>query len=190
MRTTTAPTVHQFQALFRPWIADWRLAQQEEGDHSRDRCWNLRLVFWTFLWQVTQAGTSCREAIRQAQALCQANARPAPADTTRPYCQARGALPLERLQELHEGLLTEADAALTAVDLWCGHRVFVVDGTTLTAPDTMPNQQSFPQQSVQKNRCGFPIIRLVGLLNLATGLLGAWATGHWHQHEVALFQLL
>src|SRR2546426_5148754 len=70
LRTTLAPTLHQFELLFTPWIARWRLAQQDEGEHSRDRCWNLRLVFWTFLWQVAQAGASCREAIRQAQALC------------------------------------------------------------------------------------------------------------------------
>jgi hypothetical protein len=43
---------------------------------------------------------------------------------------------------------------------------------------------------VQKPGCGFPIIRLVGLLSLATGLLSAWATGHWQQHELTLFQLL
>lgn len=190
LRTSRAPTAHQFEHLFRPWIPPWRLAQQDEGAHSRDRCWNLRLVFWTFLWQVAQAGSSCREAIRQAQALCQAGARRPPADTTSPYCQARGALPIDRLQRIHESLLTEAEAAAATQDLWCGRRVFVVDGATVTAPDTAQNQQAFPQQSVQKPGCGFPIIRVVGLLSLATGLLSAWATGHWHQHEITLFQLL
>jgi hypothetical protein len=99
-------------------------------------------------------------------------------------------LPLERLQEIHEHLLTEAEAALSNRDLWCGHRVFVVDGSTVTAPDTPANQKAFPQQSVQKPGCGFPIIRVVALLSLATGLLSAWATGHWHQHEIALLQTL
>jgi len=57
----TQAALHQFQALFEPWIPSHRLAQQDEGPHSRNRLWNLRLVFWTFLWQVTQAGSSCRE---------------------------------------------------------------------------------------------------------------------------------
>src|SRR5438105_325062 len=112
LRTTTGATLHQFEALFGGWIPRHRLAQQEDHAHSRDRCWNLRLVFWAFLWQVAQAGTSCREAIRQAQALCGVKGRQLPPDETSPYCQARGALPLERLQEIHEGLVTDADAAI------------------------------------------------------------------------------
>jgi len=189
LRASTA-SLHQFEVLFAPWVAHWRLAQQDEGAHSRDRCWNLRLVFWTFLWQVAQAGAACREAIRQAQALAQTQGRRPPPDTTSPYCQARSALPVERLQEIHEGLVREAHAAVAVKDLWCGRHVLVVDGTTLTAPDTPENQKAFPQQSVQKPGCGFPIIRLVALLSLATGLLSAWATGHWHQHEVGLLQTL
>ena len=97
-------------------------------------------------------------------------------DTTSPYCQARSALPLERLQEIHDGLVSEADAALGPKDLWCGHRVLVADGSTLTAPDTAQNQQVFPQPRSQKPGCGFPIMRLVALLSLATGMLTAWAT--------------
>src|SRR5437868_14964740 len=81
--------LQQLEALFAPWIPHWRLAQQDQGPHSRKRSWNLRLVFWTFLWQVAQAGAPCREAIRQAQALCLANGQSSPADETSPYVQAR-----------------------------------------------------------------------------------------------------
>ena len=59
-RSARTATLHQFELLVGPWIPHWRLAQQDEGPHSRDRLWNLRLVFWTFLWQVAQAGASCR----------------------------------------------------------------------------------------------------------------------------------
>jgi hypothetical protein len=190
LRTTVGPTLHQFEILFSTWIARWRLAQQDEGHHSRDRRWHLRLVFWTFLWQVAQAGASCREAIRQAQALCHNTGRPLPPDEDSPYCQARGLLPLERLQEIHDGLISEAEAATSTKDLWCGHRALVVDGSTLTAPDTPKNQEAYPQQSVQKPGCGYPILRIVAFLNLATGLLTAWALGNWHQSEVMLLQTL
>lgn len=188
LRATTAPTPHQFELLFAPWIPHWRLAQQDEGPHSRERRWNLRLVFWTFLWQVAQVGASCREAIRQAQAHCQSVGHQAPPAQDSPYCQARGALPLERLEDIHEGLCAEAQEGLAAKDLWCGHHVLVVDGSSVTAPDTPANQKAFPQQSVQKPGCGFPILRLVALLSLATGMLTAWMIGTWTQHEVGLFQ--
>ena len=190
LRTLSAATVHQLERLFSPWIAYWRLAQQDQGPHSRLRFWNLRLVFWTFLWQVAQAGTSCREAIRQAQALCLVNGAPVPPDQNSPYCQARAALPLERLREIHDSVVTEAHAALTVQDLWCGHRVTVVDGSTLTAPDTAENQKAFPQQRSQKPGCGFPTLRLVALLSLATGMLTAWVTGSLHLHELSLLQSL
>src|SRR5216684_2241422 len=149
LRSTTPPTLHQFELLFAPWIPHWRLAQQDEGEHSRNRCWNLRLVFWTFLWQVAQPGASCREAIRQAQALCRINGRRLPPDENSPYCQARGALPLERLQEIHQSLVTEAEAASTTKDLWCGHRTFVVDGSTLTAPDS---KATIAQRALRRRR--------------------------------------
>jgi hypothetical protein len=190
LRSTAAPTLHQFELLFALWIPHWRLAQQDQGPHSRHRRWNLRLVFWTFLWQVAQAGASCREAIRQAQALCKNAGAPAPPETDSPYCQARGGLPLERLQEIHDGLCAQAQDALTTKDLWYGHPVLVADGSSVTAPDTPANQKAFPQQSVQKPGCGFPIIRLVALLSLATGMLTAWVTGPWSGHEVGLLQSL
>jgi hypothetical protein len=190
LRTTLAPNLHQFELLFAPWIAPWRLAQQDEGVHSRDRCWNLRLVFWTFLWQVAQAGASCREAIRQAQARCRLSGHRLPPDENSPYCQARGALPRERLQEIHDGLVTEAQAAIATKDLWCGHHACVVDGTTVTAADTPANQKAYPQPSAQKPGCGFPILRVVAFLSLATGLLTAWATGDCHQSELGLLRFL
>jgi len=188
--SSAAPTLHQLELLFAIWIPHWRLAQADEGPHSRDRRWNLRLVFWTFLWQVAQVGASCREAIRQAQALCQNAHQPLPPDEDSPYCQARGSLPVERLQQIHDALCTEAQQALATKDLWCGHPVLVADGSSVTAPDTPANQKAYPQQSVQKPGCGFPIIRLVALLSLATGMLNAWAIGTWSQHEIGLLQTL
>lgn len=190
LRTTTGATLHQFEALFGPWIPRYRLAQQDEHAHSRDRCWNLRLTFWTFLWQVAQAGSSCREAIRQAQTLCRPRGRRGLPDTTSPYCQARSRLPLERLEQIQTGLVAEAETAVPARELWCGHRVRVVDGTIVTLPDTPKNQKAYPQQSTQKPGCGFPLLKVVGLFSLATGLFTAWTTGRWQHHELKLFQKL
>jgi hypothetical protein len=66
----------------------------------------------------------------------------------------------------------------------------VVDGSTVTLADTPENQQAYPQQSAQKPGCGFPILRLVALFSMATGLLTGWVTGNWHQHEMMLVQSL
>ena len=135
-------------------------------------------------------GASCREAIRQAQALCLASDQPCPPSTTSPYCQARASCPWTRLDQSHRAVVQESEQALGAGSLWCGRRVLVVDGTTVTAPDTPENQQAYPQQSAQRPGCGFPIIRLAALLNLATGMLVAWAACDWRQSELGLLAAL
>jgi hypothetical protein len=66
----------------------------------------------------------------------------------------------------------------------------VLDGSTVTLPDTPENQAAYPQQTCQRRGCGFPILRLVALFSLATGMLTGWATGHWGQHELVLWQTL
>ncbi len=52
---------------------------------------------------------------------------------------------------------------------WQGRPVKLVDGTTVTMPDTAKNQDVYPQQSSQKPGLGFPICRIVGILCLASG---------------------
>jgi hypothetical protein len=190
LRSGAASTLHQFEALFGRWIRPGLLSQSDAGPHSRERCWPLRLVFWTFCWQIAQAGASCREAIRQAQAFCLVTGRHSPPDTTSPYCQARAALPKERLEQIHNAVIAESENASKEADFWQGRRVLVVDGTTVTAPDTEENQKAFPQQSVQVPGCGFPILRILALMSLATGMVVEWTVGSWRSHELGLFQRL
>jgi len=187
---TTGAQLHQLQAIFGRWVGPYLLAQREDNAFSRDRGWNLHLVFWTFLWQVAQAGSACREAIRQAQSACRLLDRKAPPDENSPYCTARAKLPMETLEEIHRAVTDEAERAVASKDLWCGLRVRVVDATTLIAPDTAANQKAFPQSRKQKPGCGFPLLHLIGLFSLATGLFMAWATGSQHVQELVLLQQL
>ncbi len=54
---------------------------------------------------------------------------------------------------------------------WRNRPVRLVDGTTVSMPDTPDNQETYPQLSGQKLGLGFPICRLVGLLCLGSGAL-------------------
>ena len=45
----------------------------------------------------------------------------------------------------------------------------VVDGSTITMPDTAANQAEYPQMASQKPGCGFPIARIVVVFSLAMG---------------------
>jgi hypothetical protein len=79
------------------------------------------------------------------------------------YCQARTRLPravLERLQRA----VTQAVDALTEVrpgELWHGHRVFLLDGSSFSMPDTPPLQAYFGQPAAQATGCGFPVAHLL-----------------------------
>jgi hypothetical protein len=55
--------------------------------------------------------------------------------------------------------------------LWRGRRVLLADGTTTTLPDTEAHQAAYPQPASQSNGLGFPSMRLVGWLCLASGAL-------------------
>ncbi len=101
--------------------------------------------------------------------------------TASAYCQARSRLPLP----LCNAMLTRAcDAAFDATrekgHLWHGHRVFHVDGSTFSMPDTPELRKAFGTPSGQKPGCGFPVAHLLVLFNANTGLLlDAWARPMW-----------
>ena len=61
---------------------------------------------------------------------------------------------------------------------WKGRNVRLVDGTTVTMPDTAANQHAYPQQRGQKPGLGFPICRIVGITCLSGGALLNAAVGY------------
>ena len=77
----------------------------------------------------------------------------------------------------------ELESRVPADWLWLGRHVKLGDGTTLLAPDTDANQQAWPQQRSQKPGVGFPILRMVVLLSLATGALCGVASGPYKGKE-------
>jgi hypothetical protein len=58
---------------------------------------------------------------------------------------------------------------------WRGREVKLIDGTTVSMPDTPANQAEFPQNRRQKPGLGFPLARIVGVISLANGSLLDWA---------------
>jgi hypothetical protein len=60
---------------------------------------------------------------------------------------------------------------------WRGREVRLVDGTTVSMPDTAANQAAYPQSPQQKVGLGFPLARLVGILSLESGAVLEWRVG-------------
>jgi hypothetical protein len=164
--------------LLHPRLPPGLLSQADEGPNSRERVFSVRRTFFGFLYQVLKPDTSCREIVRQIQALFALQDQRRVDENSSGYCQARKRLPLDTLSRVRVGV---AAAGETTAELWHGLRPKLIDGTTVSAPDTSKNQRAYPQSRSQKPGCGFPLIRLVGVFSLATGVLLDYAKGNKHQ---------
>ncbi len=91
--------------------------------------------------------------------------------TAAAYCKARLRLPLAVLQQLlRDSSAVMRDAAGDS-GLWCSLRVLLVDGSCSITPDTAALQKAFGQPSGQKKGCGFPVPKVLGLLDAFSGLI-------------------
>ncbi len=122
-----------------------------------------------FLSQILAEDHSCRAAVDRLLAWRVAHGLPPCSPDTGGYCKARQRLPETLLPRLVRETADPLDAHTT--DAWRihGRRVVIVDGTTVSMPDTPANQAAYPQHTNQRRGCGFPIAQMVVLLCLATG---------------------
>lgn len=173
------------EQLLGPLLPPGLLSQADDGPNSRERIFSVRRTFFGFLYQVLKPDTSCREIVRQIQALFALRGQGPVDEGSSAYCQARNRLPLDTLQRVRVGL---AAAGETTTQLWHGLRPRLIDGTTLSLPDTRKNQRAYPQSRNQKPGCGFPLLRLLGVFSLSTGVLLDYAKGNKHQSELRLLK--
>src|SRR5438445_2175530 len=154
-------------------------ALQEEGARWRDCVYTPLLTLWAFLGQVINPDGSCGAAVVRVLAwLVSRGERPCTSETD-PYCKARQRLP----KSLFVRLVRETGRALHQAALadwrWRGRRVKLVDGTTVSMPDTAKNQAAYPQLATQQPGVGFPIARLVVVFCLACGTVIDAALGRY-----------
>lgn len=131
-----------------------------------------------FLAQALNADRSCQQAVNDTAIKRLTGGLPVCSTHTGAYCRARQRLPVDMVSALtrHTGRLM-ADK-MPESWLWQGRPVRLVDGTTVTMPDTPANQAIYPQPSSQKPGLGFPLCRLVGIVCLSSGALLNASMGH------------
>lgn len=124
-----------------------------------------------FLNQALSKDSSCQKAVNDSAVMRMNQQLPLCSTTTGAYCKARKRLPTQLIQQLtqHTGQLLHQHTDATW--RWKGRHIKLVDGTTVTMPDTLDNQNTYPQQGAQKPGLGFPICRIVGISCLASGAL-------------------
>lgn len=153
-----------------------RMVDEEVGPH-RERIYPPLMTLGLFVGQALSADGACQDAVarhlseRTAQGMAQCSL------STGPYCKARQRLPLSLIQRLAAAVGDRLEAMSPAHWRWRGRAVKLLDGTTISMPDTAANQAVYPQSGVQQPGLGFPLAMLVALISLSTGAVLRWASG-------------
>jgi putative transposase len=151
------------------------------------------VTIWVFLSQCLSPDHSCRDAVGRLAAWRVAKGLAPCSSETGAYCTARDALPEAACRELVRQTGRELEAQSPPEWLWRGRRVRVVDGSTITMPDTQENQAEYPQANTQVPGCGLPIARVLVVFSLAVGTVLEAAIGQYkgkQTGENSLFRTL
>ena len=137
------------------------------------------VTVWVFLSQCLSPDHSCRDAVARLIAWrVTRGLKPCSAETSA-YCTARNDLPEEVAHELMRDTGKQVEDESRRTWLWHGRKVRVVDGSTITMPDTPANQAAYPQMKAQKPGCGFPIARILVIFSLSAGTVLEAAIGKY-----------
>src|ERR1700682_728053 len=150
---------------------------------SNDSVFTPSVTLWAFLSQVLENDKSCRAAVSRVLASRLAAGETPCSQDTAAYCRARAKLPASVLKRLALQTGRSLEVQVPGDWLWHGKHVTLVDGTTLLLPDTAENQKANPQQYTQGPGMGFPILRMVVLLSLATACLLGMAVAPYQGKE-------
>jgi hypothetical protein len=161
------------------------------GHHWRASFWSPATTVVAFLLQVLDGAKTLRSAV--AFLLTQLAARgeeDLPSADPTAYCQARIRLPEALLPRMLSHLSARMRELVRPGNDWLGHRVWMVDGSSVSMPDTPALQQAFPQPSAQKRGCGFPVAQIVALFCWTTGAVRDVVIDTWRPHELSLVRKL
>jgi hypothetical protein len=92
--------------------------------------------------------------------------------TATAYCAARARLPLALFEKLFLALCSALyPETQEAARLWCGHRTWLLDGSSFSMSDTPELQAYFGYPSGQRAGCGFPVAHMLALFDAGSGML-------------------
>ena len=177
----------QIGEVFEKFIPRALLKKEATGAMSRDRLFSKENTFWAFFSQILDADGGCMEVIRKLQSYASIKGIKVPSSSTASYCTARKKLPEQLLSDILAHTAERLEL-MPETGMLNNRRVIVVDGTGVTMPDTVQNQEVWPQLSNQKSGCGFPTARICACFSLASGALLSYAIGNKKNNELPLFR--
>ena len=163
-----------FNILTSPQLLD--VVEQQQPTH-RERLYTPTNTLSLFLAQAMNTDSSCQNTVNHHVVERVFNGLSECSTTTGAYCKARQRLPTDMLATLVKQTGQLILEQIPNSWRWQGRRVKLVDGTTVTLPDTAANQQHYPQQTGQQPGLGFPVARIVAILCLSSGAVLQAAMG-------------
>jgi hypothetical protein len=100
------------------------------------------------------------------------------------YCQAMARLPVAFF-DLLQRIVLDRLREDRPVERWRGHRLVLLDGSSVSMPDTPDLQATFGQPSGQAPGCGFPVAHLLALFEMTTGYLRRTILAPLATHDLA-----
>lgn len=166
--------------------------EQVAFGQGEDDVYTPAVTLWAFLSQVLFKGEqrSCLAAVSRVVVLLVALGRGPCSGNSGGYCRARAKIPVAVVRRLTLQLADACEAQIPENWLWQNRHVHLVDGTTASMPDTPANQAAWPQPPAQRPGLGFPLIRMVVLLSLATAMLTGMELGPYQGKETGETALL
>ena len=169
-------TIGGLARLFSPFIPIDFIPQRSSD--QRERVYTELVTFWAWMSQMFGFNSSCSAAVSLVQSWRMKLGLKAISSNTASYCAARQKLPKKLIMEVFHKVVESVNSSLLVSDLWHNKVVYSVDGSSVQLDDTLENQKVFPQPSTQKKNCGFPVMKVMGLLNHSTGLWEDFCTAH------------
>ncbi len=136
-----SPLLTPSQTFSQPQAFSFWMPCCATGTNSRQRHFTPHVTFWALLAQTLAPETSCRDIVRKVQAwwLLRAPKSSAGSSSTAAYTKARQRLDPTTIHHVGEHLTERLEGRVQSSQLWLGRRVRVVDGTTVSMPDTAEN---------------------------------------------------
>lgn len=159
---------------FLEWLSNDELLSivEENIPEYREQIYTPMQTLSMFLAQALNDDRSCSKAVNDLiiQKQLQENTRVI-SPNTGAYCLARQKLPLALLTQLTVKMGESICQNTPTQWKWFGRSVRLIDGTTVSMPDTAKLQAVYPQPKSQKEGLGFPICRLLAVICLHTGVI-------------------
>ena len=156
----------------------------------RERIYTPWITLGIFLSQILSDDHSCDDAVERFQKFRYDQGLPAVAPETSSYCEARQRLPEELTWELVRRTGQSIHHQAENAWLFHGRSVKLIDGSTVTMPDTPENQAAYPQLDSQAPGVGFPIARLLVVFSLAVGTVLEATLGPYQGKQTSELALL